>query len=73
MNVTAEEIVTDVCRVPERSTRQSICSLSSVLGQHSAKCMLFAECWCSDTRQKRMLFAAGGVTLGKEIYLPSAA
>jgi hypothetical protein len=29
MDVTAEETVTDVCRVPERSTRQSVCSLPS--------------------------------------------
>jgi hypothetical protein len=74
MDVTAEEMVTDVCQVSERNTRQSVCSLPSVLDQHSAKFMLFAECSCSDTRQSVCsLPSAGGVTLGKEIYLPSAA
>jgi hypothetical protein len=29
MDVTAEETVTDVCRVPERSTRQSVCKVQS--------------------------------------------
>jgi hypothetical protein len=42
IDVTAEETVTDVCRVPETSTRQSVCSLPSVLNQHSAK--VYALC-----------------------------
>jgi hypothetical protein len=47
MDVTAEETVTDVCRVPERSTRQSVCSLPSAgvvtLGKAYALCRVLVE------------------------------
>jgi hypothetical protein len=67
ITVMVEETVTDVCRAPKRSTRQRLCSLPSILGQHSVKCMLCAECWSSDARQNvRSLPCAGGVRLGKE-------